>query len=160
MSLVRLALYQPDIAQNTGTMLRLCACLGIGADIIEPAGFPVTDRHFRRAGMDYLAHVHLKRHASFTDFEASRALLAPKPRLILLTTQADQGYTDFSFAKSDILLVGRESAGVPQGVHTSADARIHIPMQKSLRSLNVAVAASMAIGEALRQLGGFSNQDL
>lgn len=149
-----LALYQPDIPQNTGTMLRLCACLGIGAAIIEPAGFPASDRHFRRAGMDYLDHVALRRHASWGAFEAWRGEAGA--RLVLLTTQARQGYADFAFADGDILLVGRESAGVPEAVHAAADARLRVPMRAPLRSLNVAVAAAMVIGEAGRQIGLFA----
>jgi tRNA (cytidine/uridine-2'-O-)-methyltransferase len=146
-----LALYQPDIPQNAGTMLRACACLGVGAAIIEPAGFPVSDRHFRRSGMDYLDHVALDRHISFTVFEEWRATAGR--RLVLLTTTGATPYTDFAFRPGDILMVGRESAGAPPEVHAAADARIVIPIRAGLRSLNVAVAAAMAMGEALRQLG-------
>jgi tRNA (cytidine/uridine-2'-O-)-methyltransferase len=146
-----LALYQPDIPQNAGTMLRACACLGVGAAIIEPAGFPVSDRHFRRSGMDYLDHVAIERHMSFATFQDWRA--AAGRRLVLLTTTGAVNYTDFAFQPGDILMVGRESAGVPADVHAAADARIVIPIRSSLRSLNVAVAAAMAIGEALRQFG-------
>lgn len=145
-----LALYQPDIPQNTGTILRLCACLGLRAAIIEPAGFPVTDRAFRRAGMDYLDHVDLVRHASFAAFDASRREAGR--RLILLSTKADMAYWDFSFAAGDIILVGRESAGVPEEVHALADARLRIPLRGAMRSLNVAVAAAIVAGEAIRQL--------
>jgi tRNA (cytidine/uridine-2'-O-)-methyltransferase len=145
-----LALYQPDIPQNCGTMLRLCACMDIAAAIIEPAGFPVSDRDFRRAGMDYLEHVVLTRHASWRAFEAWRATMGR--RLLLLSTKADLAYWDFAFAASDILLVGRESAGVPDEVHVAADERLVIPIAAPLRSLNVAVAAAMVVGEALRQL--------
>jgi tRNA (cytidine/uridine-2'-O-)-methyltransferase len=145
-----LALYQPDIPQNCGTMLRLCACLGLDAAIIEPAGFPVSDRAFRRAGMDYLDHVAIARHLNFAAFEAWRR--AASRRLVLLSTKAPMAYCDFAYAAGDILLVGRESAGVPDSVHAAADARIAIPMQPEMRSLNVAVAASMVIGEALRQI--------
>jgi len=145
-----LALYQPDIPQNCGTMLRLCACLGLDAAIIEPAGFPVTDRAFRRAGMDYLDHVAIARHENFAAFEAWRQ--AASRRLVLRSTKADLPHCDFAFHKGDILLVGQESSGVPAEVHKAADARIVIPMQKGLRSLNVAVAAAMVIGEALRQI--------
>jgi len=155
---VRLALYQPDIPQNTGTMLRLAACLGVTATIIEPAGFPVTDRHFRRAGMDYLDAVAIERHMSWRAFESWRIearLKGGAGRLVLLTTKAGLAYTDFVFAEDDILLVGRESAGVPDEVQAAADARLRIPIRAGLRSLNVAVAASMALGEAMRQTGGF-----
>ena len=146
-----LALYQPDIPQNAGTMLRLCACLGLGAAIIEPAGFPTTDRHFRRAGMDYLAHVEIERHVSFATFAEWRRRCGR--RLVLLTTKADRPYTAFAFAAGDVLLVGRESAGVPAEVHEAADARLLIPLRPPLRSLNVAVAAAMVVGEAARQIG-------
>ncbi|MDB5642054.1 MAG: trmL [Hyphomicrobiales bacterium] len=145
-----LALFQPDIPQNAGTMLRACACLGVGAAIIEPAGFPISDRHFRRSGMDYLDQVEIERHMSFSTFEAWRAQAGR--RLVLLTTTGATPYTDFAFAPGDVLMVGRESAGVPAQVHEAADARIIIPMRTGLRSLNVAVAAAMAMGEALRQL--------
>jgi tRNA (cytidine/uridine-2'-O-)-methyltransferase len=145
-----LALYQPDIPQNCGTILRLCACLGLEAAIIEPAGFPVSDRAFRRAGMDYLDHVEVRRHVNFSAFEAWRATAAR--RLVLLSTKAEIPFWDFSFSPGDVLLVGRESAGVPEEVHAVADARVRIPLQPQLRSLNVAVAAAMVVGEALRQL--------
>jgi tRNA (cytidine/uridine-2'-O-)-methyltransferase len=145
-----LALYQPDIPQNCGTMLRMCACLGISAAIIEPAGFPVTDKHFRRAGMDYLDHVAIERHVSWRAFEAWRRERGR--RLVLLSTKAALSYTDFAYAPGDILLVGRESAGVPEDAHLAADARILIPLKPALRSLNVAVAAAMVTGEALRQM--------
>jgi tRNA (cytidine/uridine-2'-O-)-methyltransferase len=148
---MHLALYEPDIPQNAGTILRLCACLGIAAHIIEPAGFPVTDRAFRRAGMDYLDAVELTRHASFTAFEAWRR--ERWLRLVLLTTAAERSYLDFTYTEADVLLFGRESAGVPQAVHEAADARLRIPMHAGLRSLNVAMAAAMVAGEALRQMG-------
>ena len=146
-----LALYQPDIPQNAGTMLRACACLGLDAAIIEPAGFPVSDRHFRRAGMDYLDHVRIDRHISFADFELWRARAGR--RLVLLTTSGAQNYCHFAYRPGDILMVGRESAGAPADVHEAADGRVVIPVRAGLRSLNVAVAAAMAMGEALRQLG-------
>jgi tRNA (cytidine/uridine-2'-O-)-methyltransferase len=152
---MHIALYQPDIPQNTGTVLRLCACLGIEAHIIEPAGFPSSDRAFRRAGMDYLDAVTIVRHGSWRDFEAWRA--TGRHRLILLTTSAATSYLDHRFAPADVLLFGRESAGVPPEVHQAADARLVIPMRPGLRSLNVAVAAAMAAGEALRQTGGMPN---
>jgi tRNA (cytidine/uridine-2'-O-)-methyltransferase len=151
---MHIALYEPDIPQNTGTVLRLCACFGIEAHIIEPAGFPVSDRAFRRAGMDYLDAVAIVRHASWQDFDAWR--LRDGNRLILFTTAATLSYLDYSFEAGDILLFGRESAGVPQMVHAAADARLVIPMRTGLRSLNIAVAAAMAAGEALRQTKGFS----
>ena len=146
---MRIALYQPDIPQNAGTILRLCACFGIEAHIIDPAGFPATDRAFRRAGMDYLDAVTMKRHRSWPDFEAWRRI--ERSRLVLFTTAGSLSYLDFSYRTGDILLFGRESAGVPPEVHAMADARLLIPMRKGLRSLNVAVAAAMAVGEAMRQ---------
>jgi tRNA (cytidine/uridine-2'-O-)-methyltransferase len=150
---MRIALYQPDIAQNTGTILRLCACLGIEAHIVEPAGFPTSDRAFRRAGMDYLDHVRLARHVSWPAFERWRG--ESKLRLVLFTTRAEQSYLDCHFAPDDILLFGRESAGVPAEVHAAADLRLVIPQQPGLRSLNVAMTCAMAVGEALRQTSGF-----
>jgi tRNA (cytidine/uridine-2'-O-)-methyltransferase len=146
---MRIALFQPDIAQNTGTILRLAACLGIEAHIIEPAGFPTSDRSFRRAGMDYLDRVAIRRHASWEAFDAWRR--AERARLILFTTHASLSYLDHGFYPGDILLFGRESSGVPQDVHATADARLVIPMQPGLRSLNVAMAAAMAAAEATRQ---------
>jgi len=151
---MRLALYQPDIAQNTGTMLRLAACLGVGVEVIAPTGFDMTEKALRRAGLDYLAHVEIVQHASFADFEAVRQRSGS--RLVLLTTRAELPYTSFAFRASDTLLVGRESAGVPEAVHQAADARLRIPIRPGLRSLNVAVAAAMALGEALRQTEGFA----
>ncbi|MDQ4137059.1 MAG: tRNA (cytidine(34)-2'-O)-methyltransferase, partial [Pseudomonadota bacterium] len=149
----RLALYQPDIPQNTGTILRLAACLGVAVDIVEPAGFDVSDRNFRRAGLDYLDRVEIARHRSWRAFEYWRA--AQGRRLVLATTQGSLPYTEFTFAEGDILLFGRESAGVPEEVHEAADARVVIPMRPGLRSLNVAVAAAMILGEALRQTAAF-----
>jgi tRNA (cytidine/uridine-2'-O-)-methyltransferase len=148
---MRIALYQPDIAPNAGTILRLAACLGVEAHIIEPAGFPVSDRAFRRAGMDYLDHVHLTRHASFAAFEQWRrhARLA----LVLLTTHAERSYLDHRYG-ADILLFGRESSGVPDEVHAAADVRLKVPICADLRSLNVAMTCAMVLGEALRQMGG------
>ncbi len=150
MPALTLALYQPDIPQNCGTMLRLCACLGLDAAIIEPAGFPVSDRAFRRAGMDYLDHVAIERYVNFAAFEDWRR--KQSRRLVLLTTKAQQPYCDFDFVPGDVLLVGRESAGVPDHVHAVADARLLVPMKPTMRSLNVAVAAAMVVGEALRQM--------
>jgi tRNA (cytidine/uridine-2'-O-)-methyltransferase len=149
---MRIALYQPDIPQNTGTILRLCACLGIEAHIIAPAGFPTSDRAFRRAGMDYLDAVALVRHTSWQTFESWRR--TQNCRVALFTTHADLSYLDYRYRADDVLLFGRESAGVPTEVHGAADARLVIPMQPGLRSMNVAVAAAMAAGEALRQTSG------
>jgi tRNA (cytidine/uridine-2'-O-)-methyltransferase len=148
---MQIALYQPDIPQNTGTILRLCACLGVAAHIIEPAGFPVSDRHFRRAGMDYLDQVAIMRHDSWSKFEQWRN--DGGYRLVLLTTKGTSSYLDYRFGLDDILLLGRESAGVPDGVAAAADARLVIPIRPGLRSLNIAMAAAMALGEALRQTG-------
>ena len=149
---MRIALYQPDIPQNTGTIVRLCACLGIEAHIIAPAGFPTSDRAFRRAGMDYLDAVVLVRHSSWQAFEVWRR--EGGHRLLLFTTAATSSYLDFRYRADDVLLFGRESAGVPADVHAAADARLRIPMRPGLRSLNVALAAALAAGEALRQTGG------
>ena len=146
---MRLALYEPDIPQNTGTILRLAACLGVPVDLIGPAGFDSSDRALRRAGLDYLEHVELARHASFAAFEAARR--SAGARLLLLSTRGDTVYTSFTFRRADTLLLGRESAGVPPPVHAAADARLRIPMRAGLRSLNIAVAAAMVLGEALRQ---------
>jgi tRNA (cytidine/uridine-2'-O-)-methyltransferase len=154
--MIRIALYQPDIAQNTGTILRLCACLGIEAHIVEPAGFPVSDRHFRRAGMDYLDQVAIVRHIDWAAFESWRRQQAA--RLVLFTTAGTQSYLAHDFRDGDILLFGRESAGVPEAVHAVADARLVIPVREGLRSLNVAISAAMAAGEALRQTRGFPNK--
>ena len=151
---MRIALYEPDIPQNTGTILRLAACLGIEAHLIEPAGFPTSDRAFRRAGMDYLDRVALIRHVSWAAFDAWRR--AQGLRLVLFTTRAATSYLDHAFAARDILLFGRESAGVPAHVHAAAEVRLRIPMQAGLRSLNVAMTCAMALGEALRQTGGFA----
>lgn len=147
---MHIALFQPDIAQNTGTILRLCACLGLAAHIIEPAGFPFSDRLFRRAGMDYLDHVSVTRHDSWSKFEEWRA--AQGYRLLLFTTKAATDYRDFHYQTSDILLFGRESAGVTEAVVEAADARLVIPITPGLRSLNVAMSTAMAAGEALRQV--------
>ncbi|MFI5011010.1 MAG: tRNA (cytidine(34)-2'-O)-methyltransferase [Hyphomicrobiales bacterium] len=148
---MRLALFEPDIPQNTGAIARLAACLGLALDIIEPAGFPVSDRAFRRAGMDYLDRVEILRHASFVTFDAWRR--ARGDRLVLATTKASRAYADFAFVPHDIVLFGRESAGAPEHVHARADARVAVPMREGLRSLNVALAAAMIAGEALRQTG-------
>lgn len=148
---MRIALYEPDIPQNTGTILRLCACLGVEAHLIEPAGFSMTDRAFRRAGMDYLDAVRIVRHASWADFDGWRR--AEGLRLVLFTTRADTSYLSRQYDPADILLFGRESAGVPDTVFEAADARLRVPMQPGLRSINVAMTAAMALGEALRQTG-------
>jgi tRNA (cytidine/uridine-2'-O-)-methyltransferase len=146
-----LALYQPDIPQNAGTMLRTCACLGVAAAIIEPAGFPTSDRHFRRAGLDYLDQLTIARHPSFDAFERWRHQGIPR-RLVLLTTSGATDYRDIAYLQDDILLVGRESAGVPDAVHRAADVRATIAMKPPARSLNVAIAAAIVLGEALRQI--------
>ena len=145
---MRLALYQPDIAPNAGAMLRLAACLDVPVDIIEPCGFVFDDAKLRRAGMDYMDHVELVRHVSWAAFRPT-----VPGRLVLLTTRASLVYTDAAFEPTDTLMVGRESAGVPDDVHESADLRIKVPMRRGLRSLNVALAATMVLGEALRQTG-------
>ncbi len=154
---MRVTLYQPDIPQNAGTILRMAACMGVAVDVIGPTGFDMSDRALKRAGLDYLDHVSITRHISFDAFENARALRGG--RLVLLTTAGDCTYTDFSFHENDTLLVGRESAGVPENVHKAANARLIIPMQPEFRSLNVAVALAMVLGEALRQLGQFARYD-
>jgi len=146
---MQLALFQPDIPQNTGTILRLCACLDVAAHIIEPAGFAVSDRAFRRAGMDYLDQVRLTRHISWAKFEEWRREAGL--RLVLFTTKGAIRYLDFRYGASDILLFGRETVGVTDEVVAAANARVKIPIKPELRSLNVAMAAAMAVGEALRQ---------
>jgi tRNA (cytidine/uridine-2'-O-)-methyltransferase len=145
---MRLALYQPDIAQNAASLIRLGACLGVAVDIIEPCGFLFADKGFRRAGMDYLEMATVSRHAAWEVFR-------PAGRLVLLTTKASLAYTEFAFAPDDVILLGRESAGVPQDVHAAAHARLRIPLRQGLRSINVAQAAAMVLGEALRQTDGF-----
>jgi tRNA (cytidine/uridine-2'-O-)-methyltransferase len=152
---LRLALFEPDIPQNVGTLLRLAACLDLPVDIIEPCGFVFSDSRLRRAGMDYLESVERRHHSSWAAFMDSRAGLPPPGRLLLLTTRADRAYTDFAFAPGDTILLGRESGGVPQDVHDAADERLTIPLRPEMRSLNVAVAGAMVIGEAFRQLKGF-----
>lgn len=153
---MRLALFQPDIAQNTGTLLRLGACLDLPLDIIEPCGFLFNDKGLKRAGMDYLGMADFRRHASWEDFLSYRnEHQGEYGRLVLLTTHASIPYTSFEFKKNDIILMGRESAGVPDLVHQTVDARLLIPMNKNARSLNVAVSAVMVIGEALRQTNLF-----
>jgi tRNA (cytidine/uridine-2'-O-)-methyltransferase len=150
---MRLALFEPDIPQNAGTLIRTAVCLGVPVDVIEPCGFVWGDRHFRRAGMDYLARTTLTRHVSWEAFLATTR--AEGHRLVLLTTRGDTPHLDFRFAAGDVLIAGRESAGAPEAVHAAADARLRVPMVMGERSLNVAVAAVLALGEALRQTGGF-----
>jgi tRNA (cytidine/uridine-2'-O-)-methyltransferase len=148
---MRIALYQPDIAGNVGTILRLAACMGVGVDLIEPMGFAFGDRAMARAGMDYAVQVEMVRHADWDAFEAQRT-----GRLVLLTTKSAAPLYDAHFRPDDVLLFGSEGAGVPDTVHDRADIRITIPMRSGFRSLNVAVAAAMTLGEALRQTGSFS----
>jgi tRNA (cytidine/uridine-2'-O-)-methyltransferase len=147
---MRVALFEPDIPQNAAAVIRTCACLGVAVDVIEPCGFLFSDAGFRRAGLDYVERADLLRHASWAAFQTSR-----KGRLVLLTTKADLPYTGFAFQPSDTLLLGRESAGVPDTVHEAAEARLKIPMRPDLRSINVAQAGAMVLGEALRQTKGF-----
>jgi tRNA (cytidine/uridine-2'-O-)-methyltransferase len=149
---MRLALFQPDIPQNLGAAIRLAACLGVPLDVIEPCGFPLSDAAIRRAAMDYAGLAQVKRHAGWGDFRANPA---PSGRLVLFTTRAATPLHDFAFAAEDILLFGRESAGVPDDVHDAADARVIIPLAPGARSLNVVTAATLALGEALRQIKAF-----
>lgn len=146
---LRIALYQPDIPGNTGTILRLAACLGLGVDIIEPAGFDISDRNLKRAGMDYLSAVSLTRHVNWQHFDTWRR--EHGRRLVLATTKSPEPYTQFAYREDDILLFGRESAGVPDHVHDVVEGRILIPMQEGQRSINVAMSAAMIAGEAMRQ---------
>lgn len=146
---MRLALFEPDIPQNTGAILRLGACLGVAVDLIEPFGFVMDDRRLRRAGMDYLDRADWTRHRSWQAFHATPR----RGRLALMTTRGATAYTDFAFTPEDTILMGRETSGVPDMVHEAADARLYIPLRPGLRSLNVALAASMVLGEALRQTG-------
>jgi tRNA (cytidine/uridine-2'-O-)-methyltransferase len=148
---MRLALYQPDIPQNAGALIRLGACLGVAIDLIEPLGFILDDRRLKRAHMDYLEHVSLRRHSSWERFLADRE----PGRLVLLTRSGDRRYTQFRFAADDIFVLGRESAGAPPELHALAEARLQVPLRPGLRSLNVAIAAAMVLGEALRQTEGF-----
>ncbi len=152
--LLRIALFEPDIAPNVGTILRLGACLGVGVDVIEPCGFVWSDPKLRRAGMDYLDQVDLNRHTSWQRYMAD----ARPKRLVLMTTRGATRLPEFDFAAGDTLLLGRESAGVPDDVHDAADARVAIPLMPGLRSLNVAIAGAIALGQALRQLGGFPGE--
>ena len=153
---MRLALFQPDIPQNTGTLLRLCACLDVEIDIIEPCGFIFNEKAMRRAGMDYLDFVKYRRHNSWNDFlEYRKNHSEDYGRLVLLTTKGSKSFVDFDFEKNDIILMGRESAGVPDGVHNMADARLLIPMNPEARSINMAISAAMALSEGLRQTNLF-----
>jgi tRNA (cytidine/uridine-2'-O-)-methyltransferase len=147
-----IALYQPDIPPNVGTIMRLGACLGVAVHIIEPAGFAWSERSLRRAALDYAEGVRIIRHVSYEAFCSSIS----GRRQVLLSTKARLAYTDFAFRKEDILIMGRETGGVPEEVHRSVEASVTIPMRTGMRSLNVAVACAMALGEALRQTGGFS----
>lgn len=151
---MHLALYQPDIPQNAGTLLRLGACLDVTLHIVGPAGFDISDRRLKRAGLDYLDKARIVRHVAWADFEDWRRG-PPARRLILLTTRAPLAYVDFRFRPDDVLMLGRETAGVPASVHEAADARLAIPMAKGLRSINVALSGAMVLGEALRQTNGF-----
>jgi len=156
---MRIALYEPDIPQNTGTVLRTAACFGIGVDIIEPCGFVWDEKRLRRAGMDYLDSVDMIRHASWGKFQEQRQSRAESGRLVLLTTKGSVPYASFGFQTGDTILLGRESAGVPDSVHGCADARIRIPMAAGMRSLNVAVSAGVVMAEALRQLNAFPSEE-
>lgn len=151
---MRLALYEPDIPPNVGAILRLGACLGVAIDIIEPCGFPLGHRDLKRAAMDYGERAEVRRHDSWSAFVAARGELG-QGRLVLLTTGATRPYWSFAYRPGDCLLLGRESAGVPDEVRARADARLRVPMAAGARSLNVAIAAAMVLGEALRQTGGF-----
>ena len=149
---MRLALFEPDIPQNTGALLRVAACFGVPIDLIEPFGFVPDDRRIRRAALDYAASAAICRHASWQAFLERRDAGS---RLVLLTTRGAERLHRFAFVSGDTLLLGRESAGVPDFVHRIADARVRIPMRAGARSLNVAVAGGIALAEALRQTGGF-----
>ena len=149
---MRIALYQPDIPQNAGATFRLAACLGLPVDLIEPAGFVMSDSQLRRAGMDYLSEVEIVRHMSWDRYLSE----APPARIVLLTTRGEQRHIDFTFKADDTLLVGQESSGAPDAVHNRADARLRVPMRPETRSLNVVTALTLVLGEALRQTDGFS----
>lgn len=155
--LPRLALYQPDIPQNAGTLLRLGACLGFDLDVVEPCGFLWDDRRMRRAGMDYLDRVAVARHCGWSSFDQARR--AAGRRLVLLTTQGGTRLDAFAFQPLDVIMVGRESAGVPDEVAACADVGLRIPMRAGVRSLNVALAATLAMGEAFRQLALFATEE-
>jgi tRNA (cytidine/uridine-2'-O-)-methyltransferase len=144
---MRIALFEPDIPQNAGTLMRLCACMGVPLDIIEPCGFVLSDKNLKRAGMDYLEHLDMTCHDSWAAFRSAHQ----NKRLVLMTTKTQDSYLGFTFSADDILIAGRESSGVPAEVHDACDARVTIPMTGGLRSLNVAVCTAMVLGEALRQ---------
>jgi tRNA (cytidine/uridine-2'-O-)-methyltransferase len=146
---MRIALYEPEIAGNVGAVLRLGACLGVAVDLIEPLGFAWDDRRVRRTAMDYIDHVEIVRHA---DFAAFRAALG-QSRLVLFTTKAEPSLYDFAFRPGDTLLFGKESAGVPAAVADLCDAKVRIPIRAEVRSMNLASAAALALGEGLRQVG-------
>ncbi len=148
---MRLALFQPDIPQNTGTIMRLCACLEVPMDIIEPCGFVLSDKNLKRAGMDYLELLDLTRHTSWEAFKKHHQ----GKRLVLMTTKTDNAFTDFEFQPDDILIAGRESAGVPENVHEECDAHVTIPMSAEARSINIAMASGIILGEGLRQVDGY-----
>lgn len=150
-ALMRVALFEPEIAGNVGAVMRLCACMGAAVDLIGPMGFVWDDKRVRRAAMDYIDHVAVTRHAGF---EVFRATLAPGARLVLFTTRASQSLYDFAFRPGDVLLFGKESAGVPQEIADTSEARVRIPMRPAVRSMNLATSAAVALGEALRQTGG------
>ena len=152
---MRLALYQPDIPQNLGAALRLCAALEVDLDVIEPCGFPLNDKAIRRAAMDYVSCAKVSHHSGWDAFLAFRNDALAGARLILFTTRSAAPYCDFIFQPSDVLLMGRESAGVPEEVHNAADHRLFIPISAATRSINVITAASMGLGEALRQTNTF-----
>lgn len=148
---MRLALYEPDIPQNAGTLMRLCACLGVPLDVIEPCGFILSDKNLRRAGMDYIDHLDLTKHMNWEAFKAAQT----GRRLVLMSTKASESFLDFAFRPGDVLIAGRESCGVPAHVHAACDARVLIPLRPGLRSLNIALASAMVLGEALRQTKGY-----
>ncbi len=148
---MRLALFQPDIPQNTGTIMRLCACLEVPMDIIEPCGFVLSDKNLKRAGMDYLELLDLTRHTSWEAFKEHHK----NKRLVLMTTKTNNAFTDFEFQPDDILIAGRESAGVPENVHNECDAHVTIPMSAQTRSINIAMASGMILGEGLKQVDGY-----
>ncbi len=153
--MISIALFQPDIAPNVGTILRLGACLGVVVHIIDPAGFPWSEKALRRSGLDYMAHARIERHTGFDGFRVA----AGRSRMVLMTTKAKAAYTRFRFTDSDILLFGRKSSGVPETVHAAVDKRLAIPMRAGMRSLNVALACAMVVGEALRQTGAFPGEN-
>ena len=152
---MRLALFEPDIPQNTGALLRLAACLGVEVDLIEPCGFVLDDRRLKRVALDYLTNLSLQRHSSWKAFLADRN---PRSRLVLMTTAGSVALHRFVFAADDTIVLGRETAGVPEAVHRAAAARLVIPLRRAARSLNVALAGAIALAEALRQTALFPGQ--